>query len=97
MLIEFQKSMERTLLCLKNTLCFLDDILIVSVSSLEERDRLVEEAFKRLLEENFSLKLSKCEFCVHEIEWLGYKTSNKGVTPINSKIEDITNLKTLKT
>ena len=33
---EFQKAMDYTLIGLKNTFCFLDDILIVSKGSVEE-------------------------------------------------------------
>ena len=89
--------MDRTLIGLKNTFCYMDDVLICSVGTLEEHNRLVEEALLRLLNEGFSLKLSKCEFSVQEIEWLGYKISKEGVVPIHSKIEDIVNLKTPKT
>ena len=94
---EFQKAMDRTLIGLLNTFCYLDDVLVCSVGTLEEHNRLVEEALRRLLNEGFSLKLSKCEFSVNEIEWLGYKISKEGVVPIHSKIEDIVNLKTPKT
>ena len=38
---EFQKAMDYTLIGLKNTYCFLDDILVVSKGSLEEHKRYV--------------------------------------------------------
>ena len=75
---EFQKAMDRTLIGLKNTFCYLD-VLICSVGTLEEHNRLVEEALLRLLNGGFSLKLSKCEISVQEIE--------EGIVPIQSKIE----------
>ena len=38
---EFQKVMDYTLIGLKNTFCFLDDILIVSKGSAEDHFNLV--------------------------------------------------------
>ena len=61
---EFQKAMDRTLMNLLNTFCFLDDVLICSVGSIVEHNQLVEKVLKRVDEEGFSLKLSKCEFSV---------------------------------
>ena len=62
----------RTLLNLANTIYFLDDILIVSTGSTVESNKIVEENLKRIHEEGFSLKLSKCTFSKKSIEWLGY-------------------------
>ena len=45
---EFQKAMDYTLIGLKNTYCFLDDILIVSEGSLEEHKTYVVNCLKRL-------------------------------------------------
>ena len=55
---EFQKAMDRTLNGLRNTFCYLDDVLIVSIGSAEEHNKLVHEAAQRLYDEVFSLKLS---------------------------------------
>ena len=86
---EFQKAMDRTLLNLANTFCFLDDILIVSVGSVVEHNKIVEEVLKGILEEGFSLKLSKCEFSKKSIEWLGYFIDRNGYKPLHSKVQDI--------
>ena len=53
---EFQKAMDRTLMNLLNTFCFLDDVLICSVGSIVEHNQLVEKVLKRIDEEGFSLK-----------------------------------------
>ena len=90
---EFQKAMDRTLSGCVNTFCYLDDVLIVSVGSIEKHNELVEIALRKLYEEGFSLKFKKCEFSVHEIKWLGYELSKTGVKPTHSKIEDILQLK----
>ena len=45
---EFQKAMDYTLIGLKNTYCFLDDILVVSKGSEEEHKSYVMSCLKRL-------------------------------------------------
>ena len=50
---EFQKAMDRTLSGCVNTFCYLDDVLIVSVGSIERHNELVEIALKKLYEEGF--------------------------------------------
>ena len=90
---EFQKAMDRTLDGCLNTLAYLDDVLIVSIGSLEKHNELVEKVLKRLFDEGFSLGLHKCEFSVHEIEWLGFTIDREGARPVRSKIEDVLNIK----
>ena len=60
----FQKAMDYTLIGLKNTYCFLDDILISSKGSLEEHKSFVMNCLKRLDDEN----LPKCHFGNLEID-----------------------------
>ena len=74
--------MDHTLINLLNTFCFIDDVLIVSRGSTTEHNRLVEEAIIRLKDERFSLKLAKCEFSVHKINWLGYTIDEAGYKPL---------------
>ena len=45
---EFQKAMDYTLIGLKNTFCFLDDILIVSKGSEDDHFQLVLDCLKKL-------------------------------------------------
>ena len=89
---EFQKAMDRTLNHSKNTLCFLDDILIVSKGSETEHKKLITDVLIKLNKENLSLKLSKCEFFKTEVNWLGQKLSENGVTPTITKTEAILKL-----
>ena len=99
---EFQRIMDLTLAGISNTLAFIDDILIVTHGTEEEHIQKVEEVLKRLDEANVNLKLEKCNFAATEIEWVGYKLSQEGVAPINSKVQGIsdrlkpTNLKQLR-
>ena len=59
---EFQKAMDYTLIGLKNTYFFLDDILIVSKGSLEEHKIYLNNCLKRLDDENLRINLPKCHF-----------------------------------
>ena len=49
-----------------------------------------------------NVKLDKCIFAADNIEWVGYKLSQQGVAPVNSKVQGIsgrlkpTNLKQLR-
>ena len=80
---ELQKAMDLTLINLTNTLCILDHILIVLRGSLPEHNELVKKAVKRVEAEGFSLKLSKCEFSLHKVNWLGYEIDEDGYRPIH--------------
>ena len=54
---EFQKTMDYTLIGLKNTYCFLNDIWIVSKGSLEELKYYVMNCLKRLDDENLRINI----------------------------------------
>ena len=64
---EFQKAMDYTLIGLKNTFCFLDDILIVSKGSEEDHFQLVLDCLKKLDADNLRINLPKCHFAKQEI------------------------------
>ena len=72
----FQKAMDYTSVGLKNTYCFLDDIIVVSRGSKEDHLKLVYQCLQKLDEDNLRINLPKCHFAKTEIEWLGHKFSN---------------------
>ena len=82
---EFQKAMNYTLLCLQNTYCFLDDITIVSTGTEADHLAYVFKCLKMLDEDNLRINLQKCHFAKTEIEWLGYKFTQTGNSPLESK------------
>ena len=94
---EFQKAMDYTLIGLKHTYCFLDDILIVSKRSLEEHKSYVMKCLKRLDDENRRINLPKCHFGKLEIDWLGYHISQLGISHLESKTAAILTLEAPKT
>ena len=82
---------------LKNTYCFLEDILIVSKGSLEEHKSYVMNCLKRLDDKNLRINLPKCHFGKLEIDWLGYHVSQSGISPLESKTAAILALAASKT
>ena len=97
MATEFQKSIDYTLIGLKNTYCFLDNILIVSKGSLEEHKSYVMNCLKRLDDENLRINLPKCHFGKLEIDWLVYHISQSGISPLENKRAPILALEAPKT
>ena len=87
---EFQKAMDQGLGNLPNTYVFLDDILMVTKGSLEKHFEVVKQVLERLDNANIRLKWEKCKFAAEETDWLGYKLSQTGIKPINSKVQALT-------
>ena len=82
---ELQKAMDYTLIGLQNTYCFLDDIIIVSTGSETDHLAYVTKCFKKLDEDDLRINLQKCHFEKTQIEWLGYKFTQTGISPLESK------------
>ena len=92
MLDEFQKAMDYKLIGLKNTFCFLDDILIVSKGSEEDHFKLVLDCLKKLDADNLRINLPKCHFAKLEVSWLGYYITQSGTSPLETKTSAILSL-----
>ena len=60
MLAAFQEAMEYNFVGLKNTIFFLDDIIIVSRGSKEDNLKLVFKCLKKLDKDNLRINLSNC-------------------------------------
>lgn len=66
-------------------LVFLDDILIYS-RTLDEHAQHLRAVLKLMHENHLYLKLSKCSFAQHQLEYLGHIISDQGVATDPSKI-----------
>ena len=86
---EIQKAMDQELGNLPNTYVFLDDILIVTKGSKGKHFEVIKQVLKRLDNANMRLKWEKRKFSVEETNRLGYKLSQTGIKPINSKVQAI--------
>ncbi len=67
---------------------YIDDILIYSRNQAEHRHH-VEQVLQKLREHHLYLKLEKCEFHRHIIQFLGYVISPQGVQMDNNKLQAI--------
>ena len=75
-LAEFQKANECTLARLNNTLCFLDDVLIVSRGRIKDHLDLVRKCLIKLDQENLRINLAKCQFAKDQIQWLSHRITH---------------------
>ena len=89
---EFQKAMDYTLIGLKNTFYFLDDILILSKGSEDDHLQLVLDWLKKLDADNLRINLTKCHFAKQKISWLGYNITQSGLSPLESRTSSIMSL-----
>ena len=74
---------------------FIDDILVYS-GSLEEHSEHLRIVFQTLRERQLYAKLSKCQFWLDRVTFLGHVISAEGVSVDPKKIEVVVNLETAK-
>lgn len=94
----FQRFIDEVLRGLDFCYCYLDDILISSISSQEHEDHL-RQLFERLAKYGVLINISKCHLGKTEVTFLGYTVSAAGVKPLQTKvqaIQDIPEPKTIK-
>ena len=86
---EFQRIMEDLSINIENVFIFIDDILIVTKGTKEEHEEKVREVFRKLDSSKLQLKEEKCRLAKNEIDWLRFSISEKGIKPLNKKIQRI--------
>ena len=62
---------------------------IVSKSYEEDHFKLVIDFLKKLDADTFCRNLPKCQFAKKKIRWLGYKITQSGISPLESKTSSI--------
>jgi hypothetical protein len=72
----------------KFVVVFIDDILVYSRSEEEHEDRL-HLVLQKLRDHKLYAKLSKCEFWLKQVAFLGHIISKGGIFMDPSKIEDV--------
>ncbi|KAK8713478.1 hypothetical protein V6N13_148694 [Hibiscus sabdariffa] len=70
---------------------FIDDILVYSRT--KDNDRHLRLVLQNLLENQLYAKLSKCEFWIREVVFLGHVVSSKGIQVDPKNVEAIVNCK----
>ena len=69
-------------------IAYMDDILIYS-ETIEEHVSLVRQVMERLRKAGLCVSIKKSCFHQREVEFLGYKISDKGISMTSKKVEDI--------
>ena len=63
----------------------MDDIIIVSTGTETDHLAYVHKCLQKLDDDNLRINLQKCHFAKSVIEWLGYKFTQTGISPLESK------------
>ena len=84
----FQRAMDWVLAPLDYAYPYLDDIIVFSPSWKEHLEAL-QQVFDRLIGANMKLKLSKCEFGMSSITYLGHLATREGIAQDPAKTKAI--------
>ena len=84
----FQRLMDKVCHSLDFVFVFLDDILVAS-SSEEEHLLHLRQLFQLLHEHGLVINVSKCQFGLSEIDFLGHRISQQGISPLPQKVDAI--------
>ena len=87
---EFQTVMDNLLARFREVFVFIDDISIVTKGTKSKHLTKVQEILNVLDLANLQIKADKCKIAQNQIEWLGFKLTSSGVTPVNTKVQGIT-------
>jgi hypothetical protein len=98
----FQSKMSELMETLEYVQAYLDDLLCISGSSLEDHLKKLEEVLRCLRDAGLKVNTEKSSFCTLEIEYLGYILTRDGIKPQSNKVHAIlaiqppTNVKQLR-
>ena len=74
----------------KFVVVFIDDILVFSKNE-EEHEEHLRLVLQKLRENQLYAKLSKCDFWLREVSFLGHVISDGGIAVDPSKVQDVLN------
>ena len=98
----FQSKMSELMESLEYVQAYLDDLLCISRSSLEDHLKKLEEVLRHLCNVGLKVIAEKSTFCALGIEYLGYILIRDGIKPQSNKVQAIlaiqppTNVKELR-
>ncbi len=98
----FQSKMLELMETLEYVQAYLDDLLCISRSSLEDHLEKLEEVLRCLHDAGLKVNAEKLTFCALEIEYLGFILTRNGIKPQSNKVQAIlaiqlpTNVKQLR-
>ncbi|KAJ2949987.1 hypothetical protein O0L34_g11320 [Tuta absoluta] len=88
----FQRFMHEVLRGLEGVFVYVDDILLFTKDE-ESHKNVLKQVLSRLDEYGVALNVDKCEFAKNEIEFLGYRVTDQGISPTAERTEVILNFK----
>ena len=89
----FQQLVNKLLLgCEQYAMAYIDDILIYTKSTLEDHLKHVQIVMDRIRKHNLKLKLTKCQWAMEEIKYLGFIVNRQGISPCEDKVKAIKSL-----
>lgn len=84
----FQRFMDDVLRDLNFAYAYIDDVSISS-KNIEEHEQHLRIVFQRFREYGVVINVSKCEFGRKEINFLGHRVNEKGITPLPARVQTI--------
>ena len=87
---EFQKVKDLLLAKFREVFLFIDDILIVTMGTKNEHLDKVREILKALDNAELQLKAGNCKIAQSQIEWLGFRMTEDGISLVNTREREIT-------
>ena len=75
----------------KYAMCYIDDIIVFS-ETFEEHMAHLEDVLNRLEKAGLKIKVSKCDFLMPKVKYLGHVISAEGISPDPDKTHVIENL-----
>ena len=82
----FQRFIDQVLRGLPFTYAYIDDVLMAS-SSAEEHEQHLRMVFHRFEDYGVMINPLKCAFGVKELNFLGHHVSDKGIRPLDDKVQ----------
>ncbi|HYN44668.1 MAG TPA: reverse transcriptase domain-containing protein [Candidatus Limnocylindrales bacterium] len=86
----FQRQMDTVLGNMRFKFCipYIDDIIIYS-QTFEEHINHLKQVFEQFRKFGLFVKMSKCEFCMDRMDFLGHEVSAEGLRPNANKVKAI--------
>jgi hypothetical protein len=93
----FQEKMLTLMAGLEFICTYIDDLLVMTMSTWEDHLQCLELVFERLSQAGLKVNAKKSFFGRSELEYLGYWITRDGIQPVSKKVEAIKNIAPPKT
>ena len=78
----FQEVMGSLSLDIERVIVYIDDIIILRNSTIEEHLKDADEVLKRLSNEGMQVNSTKSSWSVSEVDYLGFTITREGIKPL---------------